>query len=205
MALRVVGAGLGRTGTMSLKIALERLLGGPCYHMIEVFARPHHVAAWRAASEGEDIDWDELFDGFAGAVDWPVSAFWREISDAFPSSVILLSSRDSAGWWQSFDRTILENFRRDTIPGTEPLFEMVTGLLRKRFTANPTSEPESVGAYDAHNANVRATAAAGRLVEWHPGDGWEPLCTALDVPVPDEEFPHVNTTAEFRSRFGLEV
>ncbi len=203
MTLRIVGAGLGRTGTMSLKSGLERLTGAPCYHMIEVFARPQHVPIWHAAVNGEPVDWDTLFDGFTTAVDWPVGAFWREMGDANPDAKILLSSRDSAGWWRSFDKTILENFRHGSPPGGEMWFEMVADLLRKRFTENFMDEKEAVAAYEHHNDTVRATVPADRLIDWQPGDGWEPLCTALGVVVPDEPFPHTNTTEEFRSRFGL--
>lgn len=205
MALRVVGAGLGRTGTLSLKLALERLLGAPCYHMLEVFPRPEHLEAWNLAVQGEPVDWDWLFDGFVAAVDWPVCAFWRELAAAFPSAIILLSSRSSDDWWRSFDKTILENFRRDPLPGTERFHAMVTGLLHRQFVSNPLDETEAVRAYELHNDDVRRTAPPGRLVEWHPGDGWKPLCTALDVDIPDEPFPHTNTTAEFRSRFGLQT
>ena len=92
MSLRVVGAGLGRTGTNSLKLALERLLGAPCYHMYEVFLHWDCVATWRDAISGKPINWDELFDGYAACVDWPAAAFWREISDANPGSACPSSS-----------------------------------------------------------------------------------------------------------------
>jgi hypothetical protein len=95
MTLRVVGAGLGRTGTLSLKAALERLLGAPCYHMVEVFAHPEHVAAWHAAARGSMPDWQALFAGYAAVVDWPAASFWPEISEAFPDALVLLSVRDT--------------------------------------------------------------------------------------------------------------
>jgi hypothetical protein len=205
VTLRVVGAGLGRTGTLSLKLALERLLGGPCYHMLEVFPRPDHLAAWHAAVEGTPPDWDTLFSGFVAAVDWPVAAFWSDISDAFPDAPVLLSTRPAADWWRSFDKTIAENFRHEPPPGAEPFFAMVTDLLHRRFTAGALDESVATQAYEEHNARVRAAVPSERLVEWQPGDGWEPLCSALGVDVPDEDFPHTNTTAEFRARFGLEV
>lgn len=102
--MRVVGAGLGRTGTMSLKLALEKLLDGPCYHMLEVFPRPDHIAMWQDVLNGERPDWDRIFEGFAAAVDWPVAAFWREISNVYPEAIILLSTRAADSWWQSADR-----------------------------------------------------------------------------------------------------
>ena len=203
VTLRVVGAGLGRTGTMSLKLALERLLGGPCYHMLEVFPRPDHLKAWHDAVKGAPPDWNELFDGFVAAVDWPEAAYWKQVSDAFPDAVILLSTRPAAEWWRSFDKTIAENFRRQPPPGAEQFLAMVTDLLYERFTPDALDEAGAIRAYEAHNEHVRATAAPERLVEWQPGDGWEPLCAALGTDVPDEPFPHTNTTEEFRSRFGL--
>jgi hypothetical protein len=205
MTLRMVGAGLGRTGTMSLKVALEKLLGGSCYHMVEVFPRPDHLDAWRRAVRDELPDWKEMFDGFVAAVDWPVAAFWDDIAAAFPDAKILLSTRPTTDWWRSFDKTILENFRRKPIPGAEPFFAMVTDLLRMRFTPDPLDEAEATTAYEAHNERVRRTATSDRLVEWHPGDGWQPLCAALGVEMPDEPFPHTNTTAEFRARFGVDT
>jgi len=203
MTLRIVGAGLGRTGTMSLKIALERLLGAPCYHMIEVFAHPEHLPVWHAAVRGSSVDWDELFDGYAAVVDWPAATFWHEISSANPDSRILLSTRDSGDWWRSINATILENFRRDAPPGTDAWFAMVGDLMRRHFSSSPPGEREAIAAYEKHNDEVRRTAPHDRLVDWRPSDGWGPLCAALNVAVPDEPFPHANTTEEFRSRFGL--
>src|SRR5689334_7713375 len=112
MTLKVIGAGVGRTGTMSLKIALERLLGAPCYHMVEVFQRPAHFARWTAAARGEPIDWHALLDGFAAAVDWPASAFWPELAAANPDAIILLSTRDAQGWWKSASAMIFDHSNR---------------------------------------------------------------------------------------------
>src|SRR5947209_16936272 len=108
MALKVIGVGLGRTGTNSLKLALEELLGGPCYHMFELIAHPQAVPMWERAVRGEEVDWDELFEDYAATVDWPGCAFWREIVAANPDAPVLLSTRDSAQvWWRSFEQTIV--------------------------------------------------------------------------------------------------
>ncbi len=207
MTLRVVGAGLGRTGTLSLKHALERLLGAPCYHMLEVFGRPDDIPVWHRAVDGDLPDWDTFLSDYAAVVDWPACAFWRELSDAFPDAVVLLSSRDTEGWWESADNTIFQVSRRAR-PSGEPTMsaqmDMVHDLFTKRFTSNWTDEAAAKAAYDAHNAEVRAAVPAGRLVDWHPGDGWAPLCAALSLPVPDEPFPHLNTTSDFRAMVGLE-
>jgi hypothetical protein len=209
MALRVVGAGLGRTGTHSLKLALERLLGAPCYHMVEVLAHPEYAPYWRDAIAGRPADWAKVMDGYVAAVDWPAAAFWRPLADANPDAIILLSTRSSAdAWWKSASATIFEVTGRplpDDVP-TEmrDMVEMPTQMLKKTFTPHYRHEAAAKAAYEEHNANVRATAPKDRLVEWQPGDGWEPLCNALKLPVPDEPFPHVNTTDDFRAMLGLD-
>ena len=106
MTLKIVGAGLGRTGTHSLKVALETLLGGPCYHMFEVMQHPEDIAQWQLAAEGGAPDWKQLFEGYDAAVDWPAASFWRELAGVFPDAKILLSTRPTDEWWKSADATI---------------------------------------------------------------------------------------------------
>jgi hypothetical protein len=200
MTLRVVGAGLGRTGTHSLKLALEQLLGGPCYHMLEVLEHPEYVPYWDAALAGEPVDWNQVMDGYVAAVDWPASAFWRELSAAFPDAIVLLSTRSSTdAWWKSANATIMEAMHRmpaDQFPRT---------LLDARFTPAWSDPDAAKHAYEAHNAAVRAEVPPARLVDWAPGAGWEPICSALGLAVPDEPFPHVNTTDDFRAMLGLDA
>ena len=203
MSLRVIGSGMGRTGTHSLKFALEKLLGAPCYHMVEVFPRPQHFKLWTAAARGEKIDWHALFDGFAAAVDWPAAAFWEEISAAFPDAIILHSERSSAEtWWKSASETIFK--KRDGGP-PPPMKEMLEALMGARFTPHIYDKDAAIAAYNRNNAHVHATAPKNRLLMWKPGDGWEPICKALNLPVPSEPFPHSNTTEEFNARIGAPV
>ena len=201
--MRIVGAGLGRTGTHSLKLALQQLLGAPCYHMSEVFEHLDHAPVWHAALRGEDVDYDSVLHGYQAIVDWPGAGVWRELADAYPEALVLLSTRkDAATWLKSVRATILgsepENKMEDdpSLPGFVP---MVREMF-ERFEPNWRDDDAVMAAYDRHNEAVRREVPAERLVEWQPGDGWEPLCTALGVPVPDEPFPHVNTTEEFRER-----
>jgi hypothetical protein len=201
MTLRLVGAGVGRTGTHSLKLALETLLGAPCYHMLEVFQHLEHVPSWHAAARGEPVDWDRLLTGYTATVDWPAAAFWPELSAAYPDAVVLLSVRESAdAWWRSASATIFDVDRRGSQPGSDlaPWEAMAREVTSRRFAADVTDEQGAKAAYERHNAEVRSTVPSDRLVEWRPGDGWEPLCGALGLPVPDLPFPHVNTTAQFR-------
>ena len=206
VGLQVVGAGVGRTGTHSLKLALERLLGGPCHHMIEVFAHPEQVPVFHDAALGKPVDWHALFDGYTATVDWPGGAFWREISEAYPDTLVLLSTRETAeAWWKSADRTILEPMKGNAeIPiETEAWHAMVHDLLANRFTDRYDDKQALIDAYERHNAAVREEVPADRLLEWQPRDGWEPICERLGLDVPDEPFPVTNTTEEFRAMLGL--
>jgi hypothetical protein len=204
MTLRVVGAGLGRTGTHSLKIALEQLLGAPCYHMLEVLEHPEHIALWQQAVDTGEVPWDQLFEGYAAAVDWPVGSFYREVGDVYPDAVVLLSTRDADGWWRSAHATIFNFPSLEDPPGMQGWLQMVTDMMATRFTADIDDETAAKAAYERHNAEVRASVPRERLLEWQPGDGWKPICDALGVAVPDDPFPHVNTTAEFRQMMGLD-
>ena len=201
MTLRVVGAGLGRTGTLSLKLALERLLGAPCYHMSEVFAHPEHVALWHAAARDEPVDWRALFAGYSAAVDWPVGSFWPEVSAAFPDALILLSTRSAESWWKSASATIFKASTRPEVLDSD-WGRMWMELAQRRFTPRLADRAAAIAAYERHNAEVRARAPQPRLLEWTVRDGWGPLCRALGVPVPDEPFPHANSTEEFLGRHG---
>jgi hypothetical protein len=207
MELRVVGAGLGRTGTNSLKVALERLLDGPCYHMSEVVRREQDTQSWHAAVRGTPVDWEALLGDYVAIVDWPGSAFWRELTAANPQAFVLLSTRDSAeSWWSSMQRTIVPTVSGEVAPdspATARRRAMITDMLRERFTPRWHERDAAIAAYELHNEEVSQTVEPGRLIEWRPEDGWEPICAALGMRVPPEPFPRENTTADFRARQGL--
>ncbi len=206
MGLQVVGAGLGRTGTNSLKVALEELLGGTCYHMFELGQRLEQCDVWVDAFEDRPVDWDALFNGFTAAVDWPAAPHWRTLSDVYPEATILLSVREPDAWWTSVSNTIWpridEAFAADAPDdGRTRMFR----AMMNAFTPDWRDETAAKAAYLAHNESVRALAPADRLVEWSPGDGWEPICRALHLPVPPEPFPHVNTTEDFQARVAAQA
>ncbi len=198
--LRVIGAGLPRTGTMSLKVALERLLGAPCYHMLEVFAHPEHVPAWHQAARGQMPDWNDLLTGYAAAVDWPASAFWPELSATYPEALVILSVRDAQSWWNSANETIIPNIRKVDL-GSEWRM-MVDALFATRLKSEMGDREACIAAFERHNARVRETVSPQRMLEWNASEGWQPLCAALGVPVPEEPFPHTNTREEFVARLG---
>ena len=201
MTVRVVGAGLGRTGTASLRKALEVLLEGPCYHMFEVRDDPVRIETWRRAATGEPTDWNAVFDGYVAVVDWPAAAFWREIADAFPDAVILHSTRaDTETWQQSAANTIFQSpYHRNSA-----FEEMWLAVAARTFDGSYLEPEVTMSGYERHNADVLATAPPGRLVRYQPGDGWTPLCAALGLAVPDVPFPHSNTTRNFRTDTGID-
>lgn len=198
--MRVIGAGLPRTGTWSLKYALERLLGGPCYHMRVLHNRLDQVPIWRAAMDGESVDWSQIYDGYVAAVDWPTAAFWSELAEAYPDALILLSVRENADtWWRSATATVLDVARHEPPEGFAEWHAMVDALLRRDLGPDWTGEAVAKAGYERHVERVRASAPADRLLEWRAEDGWAPLCEALGVPVPDEPFPHLNTKRDWDS------
>ncbi len=202
MAIKLIGAGLPRTGTMSLKGALQRLTGEPCYHMDEVFRRPEHPAIWSRVLDGEIGHLDELLDGFTCAIDWPMSSVWREAAEHYPDALVLLSRRTDAGtWWRSADKTVWHVMRSFQPDEPDDWWDM-NARLQRRFAHDWDDPATAMATYDAHLAEVRATIAPDRLVEYQPGDGWAPLCAALGVDEPDEPFPHVNSTEEFTARMN---
>lgn len=208
MTIQLVGAGLGRTGTMSLKLALERLLGGTCHHMMEVFGHPDEVPVWHAAMRGETVDFVTLLGYYDAIVDYPGAAVWQELADAFPGAPVLLSTRTSAQeWWDSASATILPTTQRSALDDAQLAHkEMARDMFALSLGNVDLSDEAAVkAAYEAHNASVRATIAPERLFEYQPGDGWTPLCAALGLPEPDEPFPHTNTREEFRSRAGMDA
>ena len=202
MSLKVVGAGVGRTGTASLKLALEQLLGGRCHHMLEIINDPGQVRGWTDAIDGRKVDWQELLSAYVAQVDWPGASFWRELSAANPDALVVLSTRDPEAWYRSASNTIFNVFDHSP-PGLEEWFTSVRKMFRERFSDdlhNPTAMME---AFERHNAEVRAGVSAERLLEWTAADGWAPICERLGVPVPDEPFPVANTTNETRALMGL--
>ena len=197
MTLKVVGAGVGRTGTHSLKIALEQLLGGPCHHMIEILRDPTQAPGWIDAIEGRPVDWATMPAGYVALVDWPGCSFWPELAAANPDALVLLSVREPESWYHSASNTIFQSF--DTFPSElAPWMAAVIKLLGDRFSNSFDDPTVMMDAYERHNESVRQSIPGERLLEWSPADGWDPICERLGLDVPSEPFPVTNTTDEFR-------
>jgi hypothetical protein len=194
MTLRVVGAGLPRTGTHSLKVALEQLLDGSCYHMIEIPTHPFDLGqGWQRALAGGAPDWGAMLEGYVASVDWPASMFWRELSDANPDAVVLLSTRESPTiWLESAEATFLPLARRGLDPGWDEGDDLVALMRRFAGTADWSDPAALMQSYERHNAEVRASVPPHRLVDWQARDGWEPICRAIGVRIPHAPFPWTN-------------
>ncbi len=199
--LKVIGAGFGRTGTLSLKTALEELGFGPCYHMIEVFDKPRHVELWQAAGEGKPIDWNELFAGYNAAVDWPTCAFYEQLMQAYPEAKVLLSVRDPERWYQSVLNTIYGGGRTE---GGSPLGpddrtfpRMVNTIIWQGTFGGAFEEKQhALDVFKRHIQEVKDRVPSDRLLVYDVKEGWEPLCRFLNVPAPvDTPFPRLNDTA----------
>ena len=205
MSIKVIGAGFGRTGTHSLKLALEQLGFGPCYHMVEVSTHPEHIPVWRAALEGRPVDWDTILGDYRSTVDWPGAAYWRELWAANPDAWILLSTRDPVAWHESVTSTILRlmvGVQRGGAPEAAAAGRahardlIVEGIFDGRLG----DRDHAIAVYEAHNAAVRAEVPADRLIDYEVGSGWEALCEPLRVAVPDTPCPRTNTRTEYVER-----
>ena len=189
MPLSVIGAGFGRTGTMSLKLALDRLGFGPCYHMTEVFKNPKASGYWEAAADGKAVDWEEVFAGYGSTVDWPSATFYKQLADAYPDARVILTDRDPEAWFASTQATIFSrHFRDDT---DDPWQRMVLKVIGDLFDRRMTDRDKLIEVYKRHNDEVRRTIAPERLLDYQVSQGWGPLCAALGVPVLDTAFPHI--------------
>jgi len=199
MSLKVVGAGFGRTGTLSLKAALEKLGFGPCYHMMEVFPRPDHVAMWHQLAFGHSIDWDLIFRDFRATVDWPAARWWRELATHFPEAKVLLSVRDPESWYQSMSDTIYQAMKRlasDSVPEVVRVHNEMArkAILADTFDDRFEDKAHAIEVFKRHTQEVRDTIDTAGLLVFDVREGWTPLCRFLEVPVPGEPFPHLNDT-----------
>lgn len=204
MSLEVIGAGFGRTGTASMKAALERLGYIKTHHMFEVMDDCRQMAMWHDIAMGGQPDWDSIYEGYPAAVDFPTAAYWRELTRYYPEAKVILTLRDEDAWWKSARSTIIAIGRaapawaNRLIPALRENREMVNGTVWDRmFDGRQFEEAHAKRVFREHNAAVQAELAPERLLVFDVSQGWEPLCAFLGKPVPGEPFPHVNDSQEF--------
>jgi hypothetical protein len=213
--LKLIGAGLPRTGTLSQKLALEQLGLGPAYHWVNVIADlEHQVELWERALDG-DGDWETIFAGHRSSVDWPGGYFYRELMEAFPAAKVLLSVRDPEAWERSFRDTIwtmsygetvmplLSRARAEIDPRWKRYLALVDRMFwgpQGTFAAGHAQAGQLMEQMVAHQERVKRDVPSERLLVWEVGEGWEPLCEFLEVDVPEEPLPHANDRGTFLER-----
>ena len=201
MTLEVISAGLGRTGTHSMKLALAMLGFGPCHHMTELIGNDGQTQMWRAHVRGEAPGWDALYAGYRSAVDWPTAHYWRELADYYPKAKLLLTVRDADKWHKSVVATIAKAMNSTNNP--ESFGRKVIG--EQVFGGRIEDRDHAVGVYEAHNAAVKSAFGPDRLLVYDVAEGWGPLCAHLGVPEPGEPFPVTNTTVEFQTLIAARI
>lgn len=210
MTLKVIGAGFGRTGTTSIKAALEQLGFTQCYHMQEVIKHPDHVAFWRAAMAGQVVDWDTIFAGYQATVDWPACNFYEQLVAYYPDAKVLLTVRNPDKWYDSCLNTIYAIYRKPVmrlvrwfVPPMQRFMAMNDQLIwQGDFQGRFADRSYAIGVFNQRNAAIKAAVPPERLLVYDVKEGWEPLCRFLNVPVPtDQPFPHLNDTKTFQRIF----
>ena len=208
MALKIIGSGFGRTGTMTMKEALGVLGLGPCHHMLEVMENPAQLPFWKAVARGKAVDWNEVFAGYNSQVDWPGAHVWQETMQAFPDAKVIHTERPEDAWWNSFNGTIGKFFSHapelDLPPYISDVFATMAHFFLKQTFEDYSDRDCAIAAYRRNNQLVRDLVPAERLLVFHVADGWTPLCEFLDLPVPGTDFPHRHPKREFWEHFGGE-
>jgi hypothetical protein len=212
--VQLIGAGFGRTGTLSLKAALEQLGFGPTFHMLDLIGDPTPLPYWRAAVDGQEVDWHAAFRGWGSTVDWPGCAFWEQLAETWPEAKVILTVRDAEAWYASCTGSIYAAYLAGQSGELHPpeagadlsadVFAVITDLIwNGSFDGRFADKDYAIERFHQHNDDVRRKVPAGRLLEWSAGQGWEPLCAFLGVDAPATPFPHLNDTAAFRRMLGL--
>jgi len=205
MALRVVGAGFGRTGTLSLKTALEQLGFSKCHHMQEAMATRRQIDAWHAIAYGADPDWDDVFDGFESSCDWPSCHYWEALARHYPDSKVILTVRDPQRWYDSAMETIypvshgVPTWIKWASPRVRKALEMIFAIVWDgTFDGRFEDREHAIEVFNRNTEQVKQKIAPERLLVFQASDGWEPLCEFLGVPVPEGPYPHVNEAADIK-------
>lgn len=210
MGLKIIGSGFGRTGTLSLKAALEILGFDPCYHMEEVIKRPSHINMWYQIGQNQPVPWDNIFANFQATVDFPASVFYRELLDTYPEAKVVHTVRDAERWYDSTAETIYgaaNNFPF-WVPQLFPWLRRFIGLQeslvwQKIFNGRFPDRPFAIQRFHQHTKTVRQHVPAAKLLIFQVKEGWQPLCAFLGVPVPNVPFPHVNDREMILRRFKV--
>lgn len=194
MTLKIIGAGMGRTGTASLKVALETLDIGHCYHMSEVLKNPSCTTDWINVAEG-NADWDKIFNGYSATVDNPACNYWKELADYYPNAKVILTVRDADKWFDSTNETIHSVGFAKFIKNS-PFGEMVQKNIWDLMENRMQDRKHMVDFFTNRTTEIIDYIAPDRLLVYQVSEGWQPLCTFLNIPIPDTAFPRINSRDE---------
>jgi hypothetical protein len=207
MGVDVIGAGFGRTGTLSLKVALELLGFGPCMHMVPLLDDAERSTLFRRAADGDPESLVKALEGHRSTVDWPGTYLWRELVERYPAAKVVLTVRDPARWYDSAYRTIYQAAMNAPGDGEQvPEATVAAKAMLRRvvwegtFGGRFADRDHAIRVFEEHNAAVRREVPAGRLLEYEVSQGWQPLCAFLGVPAPEVPFPRLNDAASFQAR-----
>jgi len=202
MTLKVIGAGLGRTGTLSLKLALEHIGFGKCYHMSEMLSQIRsHLPLWLEAAKGNP-QWDTIFAGYQSTTDYPGCMFWRDLVAKYPDAKVVLSTRDPERWFESGAATVFSDPHRARFEGNPMMAEFFKLTVFDDLEDRLGDRDKMVEYFNAWNQAVIDEVPAEKLLVHRSSDGWGPLCEFLGVPFPAEPYPRVNSREEMTERTG---
>jgi|TARA_B110000977_G_scaffold187381_1_gene254435 hypothetical protein len=204
MTLDVIGAGFGRTGTLSLKLALEKLGFNKTYHMAELFGQPQHLDSWEQALATGSCDWDTLFSDYRAAVDWPACYYWQEYAELYPKAKVILSLRNPESWFDSVHKTIYPA-TKEALESNDPRLKRWAKwsnqlIWENTFSGRIEDKQYAIQIFNDHIERVKKTISADRLLIFQATDGWMPLCEFLECEIPNEAYPRVNSSEEFARR-----
>jgi hypothetical protein len=198
--MKLIGAGFGRSGTMSLKAALEQIGYGPCYHMKITMFRYLHMRFFMRAWEKRKVNWKKFYRGYNSVVDWPSCSFYKDLMAEFPDARVILNVRDPESWYDSMKETIYAIVPRFPFWFPRAIKRIHSEIIWSGDLKGVFEDREKcLEVYRQHIEDVKRTVPAERLFVYNVREGWKPLCEFLDVPVPEGKlFPHINDRKSFR-------
>lgn len=198
MPLKIIGTGFGRTGTDSMRHALNILGAGPTHHMFELEEGTPLRPLWLDLAKGGTPDWEKLFEGYSACVDWPSAYYWRTLIDVYPEAKVILTMRSAESWWDSFEKTLLRYLQT----GDDPNGLAHLLVANQVFHGRASDRDHAIAVYNKNVEDVLATVSPDRLLVHNLGDGWKPLCKWLDVPIPSIDYPSGNTTKDLHEKMA---
>ncbi|KAI8098789.1 P-loop containing nucleoside triphosphate hydrolase protein [Halteromyces radiatus] len=208
-SLQVIGAGVGRTGTMSLQAALNKL-GYKTHHCSNLYGdETQDPGVWLRAFEHPDThddEWDKVYGDYTAAVDFPTAVFYKELSKKYPEAKFILTIRSPESWYESMKKTVFKQITHVLQGHKEAVrrmlkYIMLDGVMDEDGIPKTEDKEYMYRLFNEHNERVKQTIPADRLLIMNLGDGWEPLCQFLDKPIPDEPYPHTNSSENYAGHF----